>query len=508
MKQLSSLVMFGMIWAMLLCGLRAPMRTASLQALADSVNEHALRKHVANIRMQDQFRDALLRRTNDLDSVHFIRPLAEMQSMLNVFQEIETGLRSLESQLRQIRNQHSRISRNESERLAGAIHQLVRRTSTFPILAAYDTGYLRSIVKQSIPPGLTELSPSIVGPSGGAIESIRHLFAGRRVVHGLVTVICIRDAMAEFETQMLWSLFRDYAGGCILHFDAITAIAYPERSLFLPGERITGRIIVAEYDRQHRILSASATTGTLRVEDNVVTWKGRSPECGRQQVSGELRYVDRERGDTATYPWQFRYITIPSHVRLTLGATPYLEAGTGNAVSIDGVGRYPMSSLDVAATGAAVSSVGNGRYSLRPDNGVTLVTMRLLFSHGSQVDTLEQRLVPVRAVATPNVGVRADSDADLSVAGFQAASGLKVQGGDADVSPGFSIESFVLKIETTKGDSVGEYTFNGAAFDGNPQAIPVLDNLRKGDRLFIESILLRDRNGAIHHASDRYIRLR
>lgn len=498
MKRIPEILMFGLLWAMLLMN----------RSGADQTGIRPLTEYLdAQSAGYDQRRTELL----NYYYKENVRPpgkskfgLPYYRLMLRVadtFQSIQQAFAAME-QRAGAASGYKRIDRRLQAGIAAEALSELRRLRAF---RGYFKDYFEPALSDAFGSGLKSLTASILGRGDSADEAMRRVFRMQYGDDVIATLSVIRHNLLVLEKTMLFHIFIEGDRG-VWSCSFENAFAIPDAGWTTSGSPVRAHVFVASYNKSPVIEGFAASTGTLRLDDGVLTWRGQARELGWNVIRGHtlLRLSDSL---LLRRPWSFRYFCMPAFATVQLRNKDRLYRGIASRVQIEGRGRYPPGTLGLRAIGATVT-LEDSSYSIVPEYGRRELSLRLLYHHGTQTDTLETRRFRVSDPPLPVLKIGISTDAGLDARQLREAGRISALAADPDLDAGYAVTGFRMRIENGRGDETGVYEVTGADFHNNAKLEAVLRSLQSGDRIFIENAQVSDDQGRILRPADRYYRLR
>lgn len=297
------------------------------------------------------------------------------------------------------------------------------------------------------------------------------------------------DVRAAENDVVKW-LYRSATRDARVMSDVVAA-AVPRSSVVMAGDTFSADVFLAAYDAKNRPRVLVQGGGELPLgPDGRARLRVKTGEPGEHTITGIIR--SQGTSGEETYPYSVAYQVVAPLLVASPTKMNVLYRGVDNPVSLSvpGVRREDLQArIDngtvTARDGGWVARVGNG-----PKAHIT-VTARTPDGGTRTVGPVEFRVKDLPApLASVNGLTSRDARAPLSR--LKAARGLLVRLGDGcEFDEPFNVVSFTLSV--ARGSAIADHVIHGAAFDD--QARRMLDQLRQGDRVWLEDIRARLANG-------------
>lgn len=279
-----------------------------------------------------------------------------------------------------------------------------------------------------------------------------------------------------------------------IKFDTIGAIAVPQQSYALEGDKIEASIMLAAFNKaQKPEIKGMTGGGSVKPSVNgVIPWETIAKGTGLQTVKGKIE-LQTETGPVVR-DWKFEYMVGTTGASMQLDKMNVFYIGVANPITIAAAG-YSVEDVSVNIPGAEVKPDSFGRkghYNIWVDKiGNVDVAINAKTKEG-----------PIKKVASMPVRVKRIPDpvAELSGknGGAMAAGFFKLQIAPAAVLKGFDFDAKFTIISFTFGmfpkgrDYMGPYVVEnrtvGCRLTDSKDIVAAMHIAKPGDRVFIENI--------------------
>ncbi len=155
---------------------------------------------------------------------------------------------------------------------------------------------------------------------------------------------------------------------CILRFDAIKAIAIPDKGWVFPGEKNHANIFLASYEMPTDPIFKCGNGSIFRIENNMAYWEKKTTNLGIETINGTVSTISDPL--ETTKHWSFQYLVLAKGICLQGDKMNTCYRGVPNPISIS-VPGYEPESLNLSVAGARVTNIKNGQYNIEISNIAT-----------------------------------------------------------------------------------------------------------------------------------------
>jgi gliding motility-associated protein GldM len=294
------------------------------------------------------------------------------------------------------------------------------------------------------------------------------------------------------EAMTINQLSRE-AGDIVVKFDEVEAIAVPQTSYALVGQKVEARILLAAYNKSANPIVSSSSGRVTKVENGVATWETTASGVGPQTIRGNVK-LDLG-GRIIEKPYTFNFMVGSTGASIQLDKMNVFYIGVPNPITITAAG-YSIEDVSVSIPGATATKTANGKYDVMvtsPGKVMADILAKTQTGGSAKVGSMEVR---VKNIPDPIGKVGGKTGGPLSSAVFKAQSGIPAVLENFDFDAKFIVTSFEFSWLPKRGEYQGPFTTSGALFSGNKQVDNYQKSLAKpGDRVFIENIKARGPDG-------------
>lgn len=293
---------------------------------------------------------------------------------------------------------------------------------------------------------------------------------------------------------MTISMLAKEAGDITIKFDEVEAIAIPQTSYALVGQKVEGRILLAAYNKAVNPSVTSSTGRVTKVENGVATWETVASGVGLQTVSGRVSLDLGGRNITKDY--KFQYMVGSTGASMQLDKMNVFYIGVPNPITVSAAG-YAIEDISVNIPGAELASTGKGKWDVRVNTAGKIVAKINAKTDGGikEVGAMEIR---VKMIPDPVAKIAGKTGGYLQSSVFRAQTGIPAVLDNFEFDARFVVTSFEFSYLPKRGEYQPPVTVNGAYFSGNPQVNQYQSTLaRPGDKVFIENIKAKGPDGRI-----------
>ncbi len=314
----------------------------------------------------------------------------------------------------------------------------------------------------------------------------------------------MQNDVRNSEAQVVKQLF-DESYSSTLKFDAIKAIALPQTSYALVGQKVEAQILLAAYNKTvaPNVTVQGGGGKISKVENGVAYWETNASGVGQQTVRGTVT-IDMD-GNKQTEPWEFQYMVGSAGGSLQLDKMNVFYIGVDNPVTVSAAG-YSLEDVYLEMPEAEIkqdAERGKGTYNIRVTKpsgpqGVKVAIMAKTPSGAKEVGSL-----PVRIKYIPDPIAQVGGQAG----GYMSAAKFRPQIGPAAVLLNFEFDARYIVVEFSYSvmkrrdpDIKGPYKVvnpRGAVFTSNQDIMRLQADLKPGDRVFIDDIKARGPDGRL-----------
>lgn len=282
------------------------------------------------------------------------------------------------------------------------------------------------------------------------------------------------------------------AGDVTIKFDEVEAIAIPQTSYALVGQKVEGRILLAAYNKAVNPKVSSSSGRVTKVENGVATWETTAAGVGLQTVSGKVSLDLGGRNITKDY--KFQYMVGSTGASIQLDKMNVFYIGVPNPITVSAAG-YSIEDISVNIPGANLATTGKGKWDVTVTTpGKIMASINAKTDGGvKQVGGMEIR---VKTIPDPVAKVAGKTGGIVGASVFRAQIGIPAILENFDFEARFVVTSFEFSYLPKRGEYQGPFNVNGASFAGAAQVANYQSKLAKpGDKIFIENIKAKGPDG-------------
>lgn len=276
------------------------------------------------------------------------------------------------------------------------------------------------------------------------------------------------------------------AGDIVIKFDEVEAIAVPQTSYALVGQKVEARILLAAYNKAGKPVVSSNTGRVTKVENGVATWETSASGVGLQTVKGRVT-LDLG-GKRIEKDYKFEYMVGSEGGSIQLDKMNVFYIGVPNPITITAAG-YSVEDVSLTVPNADLTPTGKGKYDVKVSTpGKVLATIMAKTASGMK-QVGQPMEIRVKTIPDPVAKVGGKTGGPVPVNVFKAQSGVVALLENFDFDAKFKVLSYDFSYLPKKGDYQPLGSVKGALFSNN-QAVDryIRDIARMGDKVFIENI--------------------
>ncbi len=239
---------------------------------------------------------------------------------------------------------------------------------------------------------------------GGREPWLNNRYEGFPLISTITNLSAIQSDILATEREAFNSMLSDQleldAG---ISADTYGAIFMPDKSAFIQGEKITGKIVLGRYDASLKpekvIVNGEVMTGNENGASLVSLKGGR---LGENKLTGE--FVFQQKGESVSIPIDASYLVVakPSGAVVSADAMNVVYRGISNPITISIPG---VANNAVKANAPGLKKVKGNTYSLTPGKGRELViNVSGTMSNGEPVS--DKRKFRIKDIPAPMASIR------------------------------------------------------------------------------------------------------
>ena len=351
----------------------------------------------------------------------------------------------------------------------------------------------------TLPLRITDPKPTDNNPQGNWTVGN---FYNMPVMAALTLFSKMQNDVRNSEAIVVKQLF-DESYSSSLKFDAITAIAVPKTSYALNGQKVEAQIMLAAYN-QSVVPIVNASSGRIaKVEKGVAYWETAASGVGLQTVRGSVMIDLGDRQEKSD--WEFQYMVGSAGGSLQLDKMNVFYIGVDNPVTVSAAG-YSLEDVYLNMPEAEIkpdAERGKGTYNIRVN--------RPSGPQGVKVAIMAKEKTGAKEVGSLNVRIKYIPDPIAQVGGqaggYMSSAKFRPQIGPAAVLTNFEFDARYIVTEFSYSvmkrrdpDIKGPYKVanpKGAVFTANAEIMRMQNDLKPGDRVFVDDIKARGPDGRV-----------
>lgn len=297
----------------------------------------------------------------------------------------------------------------------------------------------------------------------------------------------MQNDVRNSEAIIIQKLF-DEANAKQIKFDAITAIAVPKTSYALQGQKVEAEIMVAAYNKSVNP-SITSSSGQIKIENGVGHWTGSASGVGMQTVRGQISLNLGSR--TISQPWDFQYMVGTTGASIQLDKMNVFYIGVPNPITVSAAG-YSMEDVSISIPGAEVrpaAARGKGAYDIvvsKPGDVMASIIAKKREGGTAEVGKMKIR---VKYIPDPEPQVGGKPGGLMAASVFRVQTGVAAELKNFEFDARYKVLSYSITVTKRRDpDLKGPYVVNGAYFASNPTVKTIFEQLKPGDRIYVDDI--------------------
>ncbi|MBL7717429.1 MAG: hypothetical protein JNL72_01230 [Flavipsychrobacter sp.] len=276
--------------------------------------------------------------------------------------------------------------------------------------------------------------------------------------------------------------------------DQYAAIAIPEIPFVFPGQKVRGSIALVGYNKSID-LSIHINKGNInKTEYGVATWKRDASPLGMNTINGTAS-VDID-GRIKKNPFSFSYFVAAPGISLQLNNANTCYVGVENPITVS-VPGFDAEKLSLNVKGAAVTKTSDGHFNIffkSVPAGDTYAYVEGTNSEGT-TSIVASRLLRVKELPPPSPAIGNTQSGLISLRAFRDAEGISLLRTD-DFDMDYSFVRYSISLLRRNGrEYITPVQGKGKYFSHQPKVEALRHIAHRGDRIFIEDIVVKDRSG-------------
>ena len=278
-------------------------------------------------------------------------------------------------------------------------------------------------------------------------------------------------------------------------FDQVTAICRPKSSYVVQGGKYEMKVNVGAYDSKREFRAIINGTEYKSGVDGSITYTAGAGAPGEKKIHGTVYMV--KDGVEEAYPFDESYFVAAPVAVIELSKMNVVYAGIENPVSI---GVPGVASKDVTATittgnGTITRSQGDGNYIIKPTK-IGKMRIKVTAKIDGQVKDMGEKEYRIKRIPAPVLKLGSFKNNDNATK-QEILANPKLRA----VLEDFDFQIPAPKINSFYFSSSGGLDIQGGGNELNPEMKARLNNLRRGQKFYIEGVKVNTPDGQTHTLS-------
>jgi len=344
-------------------------------------------------------------------------------------------------------------------------------------------------IAASLPLRITPAKKNDHNPTGDwSIENFEHMPS----IAALALFAKYQNDVRSAEALVLKQLFED-AHLKDIKFDTLAAVAVPKQSYALEGDKIEASILLAAFNKSMKPTIAGMSGGgsTKPAVNGVIPWETIAKGTGLQTVKGRIE-LQTEAG-VQSKEFKFEYMVGTTGASMQIDKMNVFYIGVANPVTFSAAG-YSVEDVSIVVPDGDVRDAAEKKLGHKEvfvtKQGTTDVAIMAKTREG-QVKKVGGMTVRVKRIPDPIIKVGGKASGAFSASSFRAQIAPAAVLEQFDFEARFQVVSFDFSVQPKGKDYIGPFTAanpTGTRFSSNPQVQKAMDQLKAGDRVFIETV--------------------
>ncbi len=352
-------------------------------------------------------------------------------------------------------------------------------------------------IAPSLPLRITAAKKNDHNPTGDwSIENFEHMPS----IAAIALFAKYQNDVRSAEALVLKQLFDD-AHLKDIKFDTIGAVAIPKQSYVLDGDKVEASILLAAFNKAQKPTIAGMSGGgsTKPAANGVIPWETIAKGTGLQTVRGRIE-LQTESGPISR-EWKFEYMVGTTGASMQIDKMNVFYIGVPNPVTFSAAG-YSVEDVSIEVPDGEVRDGEDKRLGHKEvfvtKQGTTDVSIIAKTKDGGRKKVGGMQ-VRVKRIPDPRIVVANKPGGGFSAASFRAQIAPAAILDNFDFAAKFQIVSFEFAVLPKGKDYMGPFVAanpRGTKFEDNPQIVKAMQQLKAGDRVFIEGVKAKGPDGA------------
>ena len=318
------------------------------------------------------------------------------------------------------------------------------------------------------------------------IENFEHMPA----IAAIALFSKYQNDIRSSEALVLNRLFEE-AHAKDIKFDTIGALAVPELSYALEGDKIKASIVLAAYNKDQKpTVTVIAGGGSTKPAVNgIVPWETVAKGVGMQTVRGNIELIT-ENGKESK-PWEFKYMVGTTGASMSLDKMNVFYIGVDNPVTVAAAG-YSVEDVSLQATGCTITGE-KGKFVIKdlkaPDQNFQVNIMAKSKEGG--IKSVGNMKIRVKRIPNPVAMLNGKPGGPMNAALFRAQIAPAAVLENFEFDAKYKVISFSFMMLPKGKDVVGPFAAanrNGCRFSDGANIEKAMQSAKAGDRIFIDDI--------------------
>lgn len=317
-------------------------------------------------------------------------------------------------------------------------------------------------------------------------------FMGYPLIAVITLMSKIQSDVRNAESDVINHLYAQIDASSF-KFNKLQAQVVSKSDFVLLGSPYEAKVFLSAVDTTVKpVILVGGSTLPILPGESAGTYKITTSREGKIPFEGRIEYKNPE-GITVNYPFKHEYEVAKPSMTVSPTKMNVFYAGLDNPVSVS-VPGIPASNVKVSITNGSIQPSQEG-FVVRPDKvGVKSVisVSALIDGTTKEIGSTEFR---VKKVPDPVASVAGKMDGVIAKNELLAQQGVLAKIPDFDFQMNFTVTSFV--VSTSKQGYVIDKPTKGNRF--SQEQIDLMKGLNSGNRLYIESIVVKGDDGSVRN---------
>ena len=317
-------------------------------------------------------------------------------------------------------------------------------------------------------------------------------FQGYPLIAVITLMSKIQSDVRNAESDIITHLYAQIDASSF-KFNKLQAQVVSKSDFVLLGSPYEAKVFLSAVDTTVKpAIIVGGITLPILPGENAGTYKTTTSREGKIEWSGRIEYKNPE-GIVVNYPFKHEYEVAKPSMTVSPTKMNVFYAGLDNPVSIS-VPGISASNVKVSITNGSIQPSQDG-FIVRPDK----VGVKSIISVNAMIDGISKVIgsteFRVKRVPDPVASVAGKMDGVIGKNELLAQQGVLAKIPDFDFQMNFTVTSFV--VSTSKQGYVIDKPTKGNRF--SQEQIDLMKGLNSGNRLYIESIVVKGDDGSVRN---------